>query len=164
MTSLLTDAIRDLIGREVTYTAPEELGRASIRYFARAIGDDNPVYTDDAAARAAGHDGVVAPPTLIFESNQYADLPRDAHGFAGHGWDIEIPNSRQVRGGNRYELVRPVLATDRLTVTWTLVDAAERLTGSGQAMLVLTARARYTDAAGELVATNEETLIYVARG
>lgn len=30
-----------------------------------AIGDKNPIYTDDAAARAAGHPGVVAPPAMI---------------------------------------------------------------------------------------------------
>ena len=35
---MMTDAIRALIGREVTYTAPEPLGRAAIRYFALAVG------------------------------------------------------------------------------------------------------------------------------
>ena len=30
-----------------------------------AIGDTNPIYTDDAAAKAAGHPGVVAPPAMI---------------------------------------------------------------------------------------------------
>ncbi len=30
-----------------------------------AIGDNNPIYTDDAAAKAAGHPGVVAPPAMI---------------------------------------------------------------------------------------------------
>ncbi len=30
-----------------------------------AIGDRNPIYTDEAAARAAGHPGVVAPPAMI---------------------------------------------------------------------------------------------------
>ncbi len=30
-----------------------------------AIGDKNPIYVDDAAARAAGHPGIVAPPAMI---------------------------------------------------------------------------------------------------
>jgi len=30
-----------------------------------AIGDSNPIYVDDAAAKAAGHPGVVAPPAMI---------------------------------------------------------------------------------------------------
>ncbi|MEV4898921.1 MaoC family dehydratase N-terminal domain-containing protein, partial [Nonomuraea sp. NPDC055795] len=69
---------------EVTYTAPEELGRAAIRYFAEAVGDANPLYTDDAYAREHGYDGVIAPPTLIFETNQFTGLPRDADGYCGH--------------------------------------------------------------------------------
>ena len=105
----------------------------------------------------------IAPPTLIFESNQYANLPPDADGFAGHGWHVEVPGTRLVRGGNTYELMRPVRPGDVLTVTWTLADASERTTGAGQKMLVLTSRAVYTDATGDVVATNEETLIYVAR-
>ncbi|MET7425148.1 MaoC family dehydratase N-terminal domain-containing protein [Dactylosporangium sp. NPDC005555] len=158
---MLTDDLRALIGREVTYTAPEPLGRAAIRYFALAVGDHNPVYTDDAAARAAGHDGVVAPPTLICETNQYAGLPADHDGYAGHTWGIELPGTRQVRGGNAYEFHRPVRPDDVVTATWKLVDIAERATGAGQPMLVFTSRATYTNQAGDLLATNEETIIYL---
>ena len=159
---MMTDEIRALVGREVTYTAPEPLGRAAIRYFALAVGADNPVYTDDAAARAAGHDGVVAPPTLICETNQYAGLPRDADGYAGHTWGIDLPGTRQVRGGNAYEFHRPVRPGDVVTAVWRLVDIAERVTGAGQPMLVFTSRATYTNQDGDLLATNEETIIYVA--
>ncbi|MET3861202.1 putative OB-fold protein/acyl dehydratase [Dietzia sp. 2505] len=35
-----------------------------IRNWTEAIGDVNPIYTDEAAARAAGHDGPVAPPAM----------------------------------------------------------------------------------------------------
>ena len=33
--------------------------------FARAIGDDNPVYRDEEAALAAGLGGIIAPPTFV---------------------------------------------------------------------------------------------------
>jgi len=36
-----------------------------IDHWLDAIGDRNPIYTDEAAARAAGHPGVVAPPAMI---------------------------------------------------------------------------------------------------
>jgi uncharacterized OB-fold protein/acyl dehydratase len=36
-----------------------------IRHWVEAMGDRNPVYVDDAAARAAGFEGVVAPPTML---------------------------------------------------------------------------------------------------
>lgn len=35
-----------------------------INNWVEAMGDTNPIYTDDAAARAAGHDGIVAPPAM----------------------------------------------------------------------------------------------------
>jgi len=35
-----------------------------IRNWLEAIGDDNPIYTDESAAVAAGHDGPVAPPAM----------------------------------------------------------------------------------------------------
>ncbi|MET7399281.1 MaoC family dehydratase N-terminal domain-containing protein [Dactylosporangium sp. NPDC005572] len=160
--SLLTEEIRALVGTSVVYTAPEPLGRAAIRYFALAVGDDNPVYTDDDAAREAGYDGVVAPPTLVCETNQYAGLPRDADGYAGHGWGIELPGTRQVRGGNAYVFHRPVRPGDVITATWTLAAADERTTSAGQDMLILTSRAEYTNQDGEPLVSNEETIIYVA--
>jgi acyl dehydratase len=159
--SLLTEEMRALIGREVVYTAPEELGRASIRYFAEAVGDGNRLYTDDAYAREHGYAGVIAPPTLIFETNQYTGLRRDDDGFAGHTWHLDVPGTRLVRGGNAYEFHRPVRPDDVISVTWRISDITERVTGRGRAMLVVTSRADYTDQNGERLAANEETLIYV---
>jgi len=162
--TLLTDDIRALVGREVTYTAPEELGRAAIRYFATAVGDDNPLYTDAAYARRHGYDDVVAPPTLICETNQYAAVARDDEGYAGHSWHLELPNTRQVRGGNSYEFHQPVRPTDVITATWRISDVTERTTGSGADMLIVTSAASYLNQHGELLATNEETIIFVAIG
>ena len=157
---LLTDEIRGWIGREVTYTAPEELGRASIRYFALAIGDDNPIYVDEEQARAAGLPDVVAPPTLICESNQYLHREPDDNGFIGHSWELPVTGCRLIRGGNAYEFARPALPTDRITVTWRIKDIVEKQTSKGVAMLIVTSVATYTNHQDELLATNTETLIY----
>jgi acyl dehydratase len=159
--SLLTDALRARIGEERVYTAPEELGRASIRYYALAVGDDNPLYTDDEYARAHGYDGVIAPPTLVCDTNQYCALPRDENGFAGHEWGLDVPGTRLVRGGNTYEFHRPVRPGDVVTARWRLVDMVERRGRDGQDMLVVTSRAVYTDASGDTLVTNDETLIYL---
>jgi acyl dehydratase len=160
--SMLTDELRARIGEQRVYTAPEELGRASIRYFARATGDDNRLYIDDEYARQWGHDGIIAPPTLVCETNQYADVPRDQDGFAGHRWDLEVPGTRQVRGGNSYEFHRAVRPSDVITARWVLADMTERTTRDGRAMLVVTSRAEYTNQGGDLLATNEEQVIYVS--
>jgi uncharacterized protein len=43
----------------------DPVNQPMIRHWVDAIGDDNPIYIDDAAARSAGHPGVVAPPAMI---------------------------------------------------------------------------------------------------
>lgn len=159
---LLTDELRALVGRTMSYTAPEAFGPAAGRYFARAIGDANPLYTSVEAASAAGLSGPILPPTLIFESNQYADRPADEDGFAGHSWPIELPGARSLRGGNHYVWHRDVVPSDVITATWTITDVAERTTGGGEAMVVITSACRYVDAAGDPIAEQTETLLFVA--
>ena len=156
---LLTDELKSWIGREVTYTAPDELGRASIRYFALAIGDENPLYTDDGYARAAGHPSVVAPPTLVVESCQYAHRPPDSDGYIGHEWHLPVAGCRLIRAGNEYEFFRPVLPSDRVSVTWRLDDIAERPSSRGGTQLFVTSIATFVDQRGERLAVNRETIV-----
>ena len=158
--ALLTDAIKSWIGKEVSYEAPEELGRASIRYFTVAMEDDNPLYRNDTYAKAAGYPGIVAPPTLICESCQYADNKPNSDGYAGHVWDLPISNCRLIRVGNGYEFFRPVLPTDRISVKWKLESIQERSFSKGGTQLFVESVARYFDREGELLATNRETLVY----
>ena len=115
---LLTDELRARIGEQRTYSAPEPFGAAAGRYYALAIGDDNPLYTDAEYARAHGLAGVTAPLTLICETNQYANLRPDSEGYAGHTWGIEIPGTRTVRGGNSYEFFRRIRPEDVITATY----------------------------------------------
>ena len=159
--TLLTDDLRALIGSEVTYVARDEIGRAAIRYFALAVGDDNPVYFDDDAARAAGFDGVVAPPTFVCETNQYADGPVSDEGYVGHRWRLPLEGCREVRGGHEYEFGRPVTPSDRLRVTWRIVDLVEKTSSRGTPLLLLTSEAEYhDDAGGDFLARNRETIVY----
>jgi len=158
--TLLTDELRSWIGREVRYSAPEEVGRASIRYFALAIGDDNPLYVDADFARAHGHPDVVAPPTFVCETNQYAHRRPDADGYLGHRWDLPISGCREVRGGHEYTFSRPVYPSDRITVTWRIVDIRERTSSRGHPLLIVNSEAVYCNQDGELLARNAETLIY----
>jgi hydroxyacyl-ACP dehydratase HTD2-like protein with hotdog domain len=148
--TLLTEKIKSWIGREAHYPAREELGRASIRYFALAIGDDNPLHVN----------GEVAPPTLICETNQYAHQAPNADGYIGHEWHLPVPNTRLVRAGNDYEFMRPILPTDRISVTWTLENIVEKASSRGGTQLFVSSVARYRDAKGEVVAVNRETIVY----
>jgi uncharacterized protein len=46
-------------------TARDPVNQPTINNWVEALGDRNPIYTDEAAARDAGHPGIVAPPAMI---------------------------------------------------------------------------------------------------
>ncbi len=53
------------IGHELP-TSVLPIERSRLQFFAKAIGETDPVYTDEAAARAAGHASLPVPPTFLF--------------------------------------------------------------------------------------------------
>lgn len=133
------------IGREARYEAPEEIGAAAFRLFARAIGEDGP------------HGGR-APPTLVCETCQPYDQTPDAAGYFGHLWDLPLQPSF-MRGGNEYEFHQELRAEDRIAVTWR-ITAIERRETRGGTLVFVTSEARYTNQRGELLAVNRETNIH----
>lgn len=58
-----TDAVR-AAGTSAPISGRDPINTPMINNWTEALGDTNPIYSDDAAARAAGHDGVVAPPAM----------------------------------------------------------------------------------------------------
>ncbi len=154
---MISEALQAWIGRSVTYHAPEEIGRAGIRLFALAMQDDNPLHLDDAFARKTLHGGIIAPPTLVCETNQPYRREADESGYFGHHWDLPIAG-QLIRGGNDYEFHRPLRPEDRISVTWTLTEITERETRSG-VLTFIVSEARYTNQHGDLLAVNRETNI-----
>ncbi len=47
------------------YTCPDSVNEPMIRHWCEVLGDENPVYTDAAAAKASLHGRIVAPPTML---------------------------------------------------------------------------------------------------
>lgn len=152
--------LRAQVGTERVYEAPDPLGAAAIRYFAIAVGDLNPLYLDASFARGHGHDDVIAPPTLICETNQFVPGARADDGYLSQMVDLPTPGMRQIRGGNEYEFLRPVKPTDRVTITWRVESLEEKTSSSGTTMFIGRSVATYTNQDGEVLARNTETLIY----
>ncbi len=149
MALLLTPEVRAALGSTVSYVAPEPLSRASVRYFALAIGADPQRWRDE------------APPTLICETAQLTGraVP-DGNAYLGHAWELPLPvGCAMFRGGNDYRFERPARFDDVIETTWTLTDATERSDRTGEPLLLVTAEARYT-AGDDLLATNTETMIF----
>ena len=104
----------DLAGREFATTAPRDVSRSSISAFATAVGETDPVHHDVAAARAAGHPDVIAPPTypIVVAFDAMNALLADP--------DVGIDVRHVIHAEQRFESVRAVRAGDELTATLTV--------------------------------------------
>jgi acyl dehydratase len=161
--AVLVEALAASARREATYRAPDALGAQSFRYFAQAVGDLNPLWLDPAAAEEAGLDGVVAPPTMVVETNAYSTKTPGPDGYIGHDWGVPTPPGwRLVRGGNHYRLRCPVGEGVVLETRWRLVDHEARRSRTGQPMVVVTGEELVVDArSGAELAVNRDRLVWL---
>lgn len=129
-------------------TAPYLVGREKVREFARAVFATDPVSFDLDAARAAGHDDLVAPPTfaIVVQELLLGVLLADP--------EADIDFSRVVHGDQRFTFSRPIVAGDELVGTLT-VTAVKSL---GPHSMV-TAETVIVDAGGQHVVTSTSTLV-----
>ena len=138
----------DLQGRLFEPTAPYLVGREKVREFSRAVFSTNPLNFDPEAARAAGYDDVVAPPTfpVVVQEATLAQLLAEPDG----GIDF----SMVVHGEQRFSYTRPVVAGDELTATLA-VTSIKTLGGNS----MVTAESTMVDASGAHVVTATSTLV-----
>jgi acyl dehydratase len=127
---------------------PYEVSRVKIAEFADAIGDPNPVYRDSAAARAAGHPDVIAPPTFAIV------ISMAASGTAMADPDLGLNYAMVVHGEQRFSYVRPLAAGDVVTAQPTITEIRD----AGRNVM-LTTSTEIRTVTGELVCTALSTLV-----
>ncbi|MER6912715.1 MaoC family dehydratase N-terminal domain-containing protein [Streptomyces sp. NPDC000594] len=109
-----------------TRTPPHsvQVERGRLRFFARATGQTEALYTDPAAASAAGHRDLPVPPTFLF----CLDMDRpDRDGFlAGLGVDIRTI----LHGGQAFTYHATAYAGDTLTFSTEVTDVYTKKGGA----------------------------------
>ncbi|EHY90043.1 MaoC family dehydratase N-terminal domain-containing protein [Saccharomonospora azurea] len=135
-------------GRTYPPTTTYEVSCAKIAEFADALGDDNPLYRDAEAAKAAGHPDVLAPPTFLTIINLAS-----INAIAADP-DLGLDYSRMVHGDQRFTHHRPVYAGDVLQLT-THIDEVFARAGND----FLNVRADIETTAGEPVCTTHAQLV-----
>lgn len=150
-------------GRELTAPTPgqDPVNQAMIRHWAEAMGDANPVYVEDAAARATGRTGVVAPASMVqaWTMRGYAAsvTPDPAHGRRGFDELVSLLDgggyTSVVATDSELLFVRELAPGDHVAVQEVVESvSAEKRTGLGPGRFVTTVRT-YRDQDGEVVAT-----------
>ncbi len=130
--------------------------RGKIHEFANSILDDNALYHDEEAAKAAGLPSVVAPPTFSFAS---AFFPRPTSG----GPRIEGLDMRFVlHGGQEFIFERPLFAGDVLVSEPGETKSYEKKGRRGGTMKFIESETIFRDAQGEIVLRSRNTLIQTA--
>ena len=157
MADPLFEKLKAMVGQELVFEAPDEIGRSAFRQYALAVGDFNPLYSDREHATASGLRDVMAPPTLICDTWQYVDSDVDTRGdLVGRGSFGELTG---LRAGNEYEFFQPIHPDDVITARWLVKDVYER-TGRSGSLVFQVVEATYSNQRGELLARNTETLFY----
>jgi acyl dehydratase len=97
-----------------------EVGKEKIAEYARAVGEDNPVYFDREQARAAGFRDIPAPPMFAVVYSM---------GSVGPGLfdpDVGINFAMMVHGGQEFAWGEPVCSGDTISTATTVKDIFDK--------------------------------------
>lgn len=118
----IDELVDSLNRRRGLRTSPVEIEveKGMIAKFARAVGDLNPVYFDDAHARSLGHPGIIAPPTFVslFMSGHFPEVIVQ---------DLPLPNGLHAEDVVRAH--RPIRPGDIITTYAEYTGASKRMRG-----------------------------------
>lgn len=165
---MLPEEVTKFIGKSVGVFACE-VEKGSIKRFADAVDDPNPLYWDEEYAAKSRYGSIIAPPgffgwlvklprgltfqrpTDISDPPEVTENMREALAKAGYG--------RVLDGGIEYEFFQPVRAGDVLSAKSVIKDITGREGKTGNMAFVIT-ETTYLNQSGETVAKSSATAIY----
>jgi acyl dehydratase len=140
---------RKWIGRE-SQACVLQVDRGRLKFFAKAIGETDPIYFEESAARDAGYPDIPAPPTFLMA----AEL--DAGGTERMLADLGVPIARILHGEQGFTYHGAVCAGDTVTVKSKITDIYDKKNGALE-FIVKTAHAR--NQRGELVVEMRSVIV-----
>lgn len=120
-----------------------EVEKGRLRYFAKATGQDDPVYTDEATAHAAGHPSLPVPPTFLFCLEMESPDPAALRNLLG------LDYRRLLHGEQGFSYHAMAYAGDTLTFEQRIDDIYDKKNG---ALEFVVRKTRVTNQHGKLVA------------
>src|SRR5512134_988072 len=116
--SLIPPETRALVGQPLGAPVSATIEAGDAERFAFAAGDENPIYFDDAAARAAGYRARVVPPGFLvwaLEPPRPLGALREDGRWRATGTRVPLAVKRVLYGGEEWECHAAVHAGDVIT-------------------------------------------------
>jgi acyl dehydratase len=134
---------KKFLGYELpVHTATVDEWRA--RFFAKAVGETDPIYSDPLAAKAAGHRALPLMPTMLFCMEQGRP---DGYKLVE---DMGVKIAQLLHGEQHFDYVKPVYAGDTLTFRTKVTDIYDK---KGGALEFFERTTTITNQTGETVGT-----------
>ncbi len=128
-----------------------EVEKGRLRFFAKAIGETDPIYTDEVAALRAGHVSLPVPPTYFF-CLQMLDMP-DPTAWVG---EIGVNLQHILHGEQSFEYLAMAFAGDHLTFESEIADIYDK---KGGALEFVVTHTTVRNQAGVLVCRMKQSLV-----
>lgn len=132
-----------------SFTADVEKGR--LKFFAKAIGETNPIYSDEQAALEAGYKNIPAPPTfpmvLDMESPEFLPVLNL----------LNMDIGKILHGSHAFEYFTQIYCGDTITVTSVVKDIYDKQGGTLEFVVM---ENTYTNQQGVVAAKAKNTLVY----
>lgn len=151
--SLITQQMREQVGKDIDFGRPFEVEKGAIRSLAEAMNYLNPLYLDEKYAMSRGHSSVVAPPGFA----SY-DLPLGAP-LGVLKFPFEIASG--LHGSDEWEYFSEIHAGDTLTPKGKIIDLVEKAGKLGR-MLFVVSEVTFTNQRGDVAAIYRPTEIFIA--
>ena len=127
-----------------------EVEKGRLHFFAKTIGETNPVFVDEAAAQAAGYRSLPVPPSFLFAL--LLEQPDPLAWFREVGFDL----GRMLHGEQSFVYHAQVCAGDVLTFESRISDIYAKKNG---ALEFVVRETRVTDQAGSHVADLRSVIV-----
>lgn len=137
---------RSVLGVEVD-VGTFEVTKEQIVAFAQAVGETNPLFLDEAAAKAGPYGGLIAPPTFysVFRTGSGLD-PKVTFGTTGFN------------AGQHCEFFEPIRHGDVISARIQVADVYQK-TGRTGSMVFILRRTTFSNQRGQKVAMVEQTYV-----
>ena len=133
---------KKVIGHEFKpFSTTVEAGK--VKLFCKAIGEEDPIYADEAAAKAAGYKAVPVPPTFL------QAITNDDPEKGGLLRLLNVDIGLILHGEQHYEYLAPVHVGDKITCQQQVMDIYDK---KGGALWFVVQEMEMKDQAGKLVA------------